>query len=136
MASWVHNVSNQARLDIPKLQQVRRLGRQVRNLLVLNLLLLEQLSRIPLGLLDRPNLLLKDVELSSGRLLLVLDCSSANHSPHSITDWKRRQSSGTPLTPSVLVKERNDLVDEFDAGSSLLLRLADNLRVATLVSLD
>ena len=136
MASWVHNVSNQARLDIPQLQQVRRLGRQVRNLLVLNLLLLEQLGRIPLGLLDRPNLLLKDVELSSGRLLLVLDCSSASHSPHFITDWKRRQGSGTPLTPSVLVKERNDLVDELDAGSSLLLRLADNLRVAALVSLD
>lgn len=76
MASGIHNVPNQPRLDIPELQQIRRLGRQVRNLLVLDLLLLQQLSRIPLGLLDRPNLLLKDVELSSGRLLLVLDCAS------------------------------------------------------------
>lgn len=43
--------------------------------------------------------------------------------------------NGTGLTLLVLSKDRNDLVDELDAGSSLLLRLSDHIRVTPFVRL-
>lgn len=68
----IHNVPNPRRELIPLLLQLSRLQRQLGNLLIPHALLLEQLRRIPLGLLDGPNLLLYDVDLASSRLLLVV----------------------------------------------------------------
>ena len=76
MAVLVNNVSNQARLGVPLLQKVRGLGRELSNHFVLRSLLLEQLGRIALGLLDGTNFLLEQVELTTSGFLLELDCAS------------------------------------------------------------
>jgi hypothetical protein len=135
MAVLVDDVANGASLLVSNLEKLGGLGSELSDLLVLDSLLLEQLGSISLGLLDRSDLLLKEVELSSSALLLVLDWERQFWARHRKKRLRQKEAI-LALTLLVLGEELNDLVNDLDARPSLLLGLSDNIRVSTLVSLD
>lgn len=140
MASRVNDVSNSRSLLVTSLEKLSSLSSKLSDLLVQSGLFLKQLRRVALGLLDSTNLLLKQVDLATDALLVVLDCQSAADSiEYCIPLHDRKDCSRLGLilrTLFVLVEELEHLINNLDLRASLLLRLHNDVKVASFFGLD